>query len=196
MLEEWYQSLATIVITLGSLGVFIILLFAVFHVTFEGPLALFLMTTLAILFDSVPLAVATLLIVHIIGLPIFYYLVHSINRWSRHAVDKAKLTKSLLDWVEHQPDWKHMIVVGLPFVYTYPIKVAFTLRAKSFWQYIKVLVGSYFFLYVGNLLIYYGILSFFNDQISPIISFALMTGVALVIYFGRQWLQQIIHPSR
>lgn len=196
MLESLYASLSSWVIALGSIGVLIILLLAVFHVTFEGPLALFLMTTLTILLDSLPLAVLLLLMAHILGLPIFYFLVHSLNRWSQAAVEKAKLTKSILDWVEHQPEWKHMIVVGLPFVYTYPIKVAYTLRSPSFGSYLRVLMGSYGVLYIGNVLIYYGVLSFFTTSIPSVISFILMSILIVLIYFGKKWINEILHPQK
>lgn len=185
MLDAFYTDLSLWMQGLGLAGLLIVLALAFFHVSFEGPLALFLLVTTSLILDSIGWAVVLILLVHWAGLPLFYYVVRHLHERTNRLMERVHVTHQLLDWVDHQPRWKHMIVIGLPFIVTYPVKLALTIRARSFSDYMVTLMGSYGVLMIGNLLIYFGALGAFTQQIPPLVSVLSVITLAGLIYFGR-----------
>ncbi len=185
MLDSFYTDLSLWMQGLGLIGLLIVLGLAFFHVTFEGPLALFLLVTTSLILDSIGWAIVLILLVHWAGLPLFYVLVHHLHRRTNRLMERVELTNQLLVWVDQQPRWKHMIVIGLPFIVTYPVKLALTIKAKSFKDYMITLMGSYGVLMVGNLLIYFGALGALTERLPPWVSVLSVVTLALLIYFGR-----------
>lgn len=186
MLDQFYSDLTQRIHGLGWIGLTIILLFAFFHVTFEGPLALFLLATATLILDSFGWAVVVLLLVHWSGLPLFYYLVHHFHRRTNRVMVKVHVTNQLLEWVDRQQRWQHMIVIGLPFIPTYPVKLALTVKAASFRDYMATLMGSYVIFYSGHSLIYWGVLSFLTSELPWWVGVITSFSLALLIYGGKK----------
>ena len=185
MLDGFYADLSIWIHGLGWIGLVILLILAFFHVTLEGPLALFLLATTTLLLDSFGWALVILLLVHWAGLPLFYLLVHHFHEPSHQLIDRVHVTRQILEWVDHQHRWQHMVVIGLPFIITYPLKLAFTLRTTSFKDYMVTLMGSYVILYLGHSLIYWGILSLLTTQYPWWVGVLASLGVVILIYWGR-----------
>jgi len=185
MLESFWSSFQDWILTLGFAGVLLIFLLAVLHPTVEGPAALLLLTVLTILIDSIWLASLILLIGFSIGFSLFYVLVHYLHQKNNSPLERFTPTKKAIEWVKQQPTWKHIIVIGMPLVYTYPLRIAFTIQHKKFIPFWKETFLQYSFLTIANLFLYYGVIQFiFWDLPIEIISVALLM-IAIGIYLIR-----------
>jgi hypothetical protein len=185
MLETLWLTLEQWVLSLGMTGIMVVFLLAVFHPTVEGPAAIFLLTLLTILIDSVWLASLVLLIGFSIGFSFFYFLVQYLHLKNNTHLERFTPTRKALAWVKEQPTWKHIIVIGMPLVYTYPLRIAFTIQHKTFLPFWKETFLQYSFLTLANLFLYFGIIEFiFLDLPLEIISVILFM-VAIGIYLIR-----------
>jgi hypothetical protein len=185
MLETLWLSFEQVVLSIGFAGIIVIFLLAIFHPTVEGPTALLLLTILTILVQSVWIASLMLLIGFTIGFSIFYFFVHFLYRQYGDKLDRFSPTKKALQWVKDQPAWKHILVIGMPLVYTYPLRIAFTIQHKKFFPYWMQTLLQYTFLTLANLLLYFGIIELiFWDLPIEIIS-VLLFMIAIGIYLIR-----------
>jgi hypothetical protein len=160
MLETFWLSFQEWVLTLGLLGVLLIFVLSILHPTVEGPAALLLLTILTILIDSIWLASLILLVGFSIGFSFFYVLVHYLHQKNNSQLERFIPTKKAIEWVKQQPTWKHIIVIGMPLVYTYPLRIAFTIQHKRFVPFWKETFLQYSFLTIANLLLYFGVIEF------------------------------------
>jgi len=185
MLETLWLTLEQWVLSLGMIGIVVVFLLAVLHPTVEGPAALFLLTVLTILVESVWFASLILLIGFSIGFSFFYFLVHYLHLKNNAQLERFTPTKKALAWVKQQPTWKHILVIGMPLVYTYPLRIAFTIQHKTFLPFWKETLLQYSFLTIANLFLYFGIIEFiFLDLPLEIISILLFM-IAIGIYLIR-----------
>jgi hypothetical protein len=175
--QEW-------ILTLGLAGVLVVFILAIFHPTIEGPAALLLLTVLTILVDSIWLASLILLLGFSIGFSLFYVLVHYLHQKNNSYLERLTPTKKAIEWVKQQPTWKHIIVIGMPLVYTYPLRIAFTIQHKKFIPFWKETFLQYSFLTIANLFLYFGIIQFiFWDlplEIISVILFSIAIGIYLI----------------
>jgi len=160
MLETFWLSFQEWVLTLGLLGVLLIFVLSILHPTVEGPAALLLLTILTILIESIWLASLLLLVGFSIGFSLFYVLVHYLHQKNNAQLERFTPTRKAIEWVKQQPTWKHIIVIGMPLVYTYPLRIAFTIQHKKFLPFWWETFLQYGFLTVGNLLLYFGVIEF------------------------------------
>jgi hypothetical protein len=160
MLETFWLSFQEWVLTLGLLGVLLIFVLSILHPTVEGPAALLLLTILTILIDSIWLASLILLVGFSIGFSLFYVLVHYLHHKNNSQLERFIPTKKAIQWVKQQPTWKHIIVIGMPLVYTYPLRIAFTIQHNRFVPFWKETFLQYSFLTIANLLLYFGVIEF------------------------------------
>ena len=160
MLETFWLSFQEWILTLGLLGVLLIFVLSILHPTVEGPPALLLLTILTILIDSIWLASLILLVGFSIGFSLFYVLVHYLHQKNNSQLERFIPTKKAIEWVKQQPTWKHIIVIGMPLVYTYPLRIAFTIQHKRFLPFWWETFLQYAFLTIGNLLLYFGVIEF------------------------------------
>jgi len=185
MLETFWLSFQEWVLTLGLLGVLLIFVLSILHPTVEGPAALLLLTILTILIESIWLASLLLLVGFSIGFSLFYVLVHYLNQKNNAQLERFTPTRKAIEWVKQQPTWKHIIVIGMPLVYTYPLRIAFTIQHKKFLPFWWETFLQYAFLTVGNLLLYFGVIEFiFWDLPLWVISFMLIL-LSISIYLIR-----------
>jgi hypothetical protein len=95
-----------------------------------------------------------------IGFSLFYVLVHYLHQKNNSQLELFIPTKKAIEWVKQQPTWKHIIVIGMPLVYTYPLRIAFTIQHKRFVPFWKETFLQYSFLTIANLLLYFGVIEF------------------------------------
>lgn len=164
MLESLWSTIEIWILSLGLMGIIFVFILAILHPTLEGPASIFLLTVLTILLNHVWLASLVLWIGFTIGFSLFYFFIHWLHQKTNQVVEKYKPTKKAMMWVKQQPTWKHIIVIGMPLVYTYPLRIAFTIQHKKFYDYFWQTWLQYGVLTIGNLLIYFGIMQliFFN----------------------------------
>lgn len=185
-MTQWWAMISDWIALLGVWGILIILIIAMLHPTFEAPAALLLLTLLSLLVNSVWLASGLLLIAYSIGWTGFYYLVHDLHRRSGEVLFRFRPSKKAFDWIKAQPKWKHILIIGMPLVYTYPLRVAFTLQHKHFISYWIDTLLQYTVLTVGNLLLYFGIVQILLFDL-PLWSVTLiLVALSVTIYAIRQ----------
>lgn len=165
-------------------GFIIVIVFGIMHPVFENPFALFNLS-LAIALLGAPIGYAVVFVSNVIGILVLYVLATKFNEKSNDILFKKKVSKSTLDWVKNTPLWKHIVVIGVPAIPTYPIKIAVPLSKVGFQKYMVTLVGAYIFLFIGNTLIYYGIAGLITNIIPNYVAILLLVLLILYIYFGK-----------
>ena len=169
---------------LNDWGFIIVIVFGIVHPILENPLALFNLT-LAIAILGIPLGYIVVFASNLIGILILYLLATKFNSKTNDYLFQKKVSKSALIWIKNTPLWKHIVVIGVPMIPTYPIKLAVPLSKVGFKKYMITLVGAYVFLYFGNTLIYFGIAGLISNIIPNYISFLLLVLLVVYIYFGK-----------
>ena len=180
-IAQWVQELIN---QYREYAFWLILLFGIAHPLTENPWS-FLTMSIAITVLGIPLGYGTLLFGNIVGILLLYVIMHSIRKWSKDALLHKKVSKAVLDWINQTETWRHVIVIGMPSIPTYPIKIALPLSKMTFQKYFFTLLGSYLFLYIGNTLLYYGIIGIVTDAIPKPIAIGLLIIFVLYIYFGK-----------
>ena len=168
---------------LGNYGFILVIIFGILHPLTENPWS-FLTMALALTLLGVNYGYIVLLISNLIGISLLYIIACKANQGTNYYFSKKKVSKKILEWLAGTPTWKHILVIGLPLIPTYPIKVALPFTEISFKKYVTILLSSYLFLYTSYSLAYFGVLSFLEEEIPPVISFTLLIGFALFVYFG------------
>lgn len=182
MLETFVEQALDV---LQNWGFIIVIVFAIVHPLLENPLHLF-NYSLAIALMGVPIGLSVVFISNIIGILLLFYFTRMVNEKSNNFLKRKKVSAKILKWIEETPLWKHIFVIGVPMIPTYPVKLGVPLSGIPFKKYMITLVGAYLFLFLGNTLIYYGVLGFITDQIPTWLSFTLLLLLVLYIYFGKQ----------
>ena len=168
---------------LGNYGIIIIIIFGVMHPLFENPLSLLNMA-LAFSILGIPFGFLVVFSSNLVGIVVLYFLALKFNEKSNNILFRRNISEKILNWIKTTDTWRHILVIGVPMVPTYPIKIAVPLSKVGFKKYLITLVGAYFFLYFGNFLIYFGILGFITENIPNYISFILLSIFATYVYFG------------
>jgi|GEM_PF-833381 len=158
MLENLWITFEVWILSLGTIGMVLVFTLACLHPTLEGPAAILLLTILTIFLDNVWLASILLWLAYTIGFCMFYFLIHWLHQKSNRVVETFKPTKKAIEWVKRQPTWKHIVVIGMPLVYTYPLRIAFTIGHQKFFPFFWQTFLQYGVLTVGNLLLYFGVI--------------------------------------
>jgi len=172
-----------LLVFLGNYGIIIIIIFGVMHPIFENPLSLLNMA-LAFSILGIPLGLLVIFSANLVGIVLLYYLALKFNEKSNNVLFRKKISEKVLKWIQNTDTWRHILVIGVPMVPTYPIKIAVPLSKVGFKKYLITLVGAYLFLYFGNFLIYFGILGFITENIPNYISFILLSIFVVYVYFG------------
>ncbi len=170
---------------LNNWGFIIVIIFGILHPLTENPLSLFNLT-LAITILGIPLGYTVVFLSNIIGILLLFYFTRIINEKSNHIFTRQKVSKKAMDFILETDTWRHIVVIGVPFIPTYPIKLAVPFSGMSFKKYLVTLVGAYVFLFFGNSLIYFGVLGIITNNIPNVISYSLLLALVLYIYFGKK----------
>ncbi|MFK5883180.1 MAG: VTT domain-containing protein [Candidatus Izemoplasma sp.] len=182
-------------IFLGDYGFIIILLFGIIHPLTENPLSLFTLT-LSISILGLFWGYVILFAANMIGVVMLFFLAEKFNHSTNGFLFKRRASEKVLNWIRTTETWRHIIVIGVPFIPTYPIKLAVPLSKVSFKKYMVTLGGAYVFLFFGNSLLYFGILGFITNNIPSYISLAMLLVFALFVYFGIDFFKKNIEENQ
>lgn len=179
----------TLIIYAEQYGFWIILLLAVLHPLTENPWS-FITMSIGLRILGIPLGYGTIFLGNIIGIIILYLIFHGIHHKTNYIAQQKKLSKKVLDWVEHAESWRHILVIGMPMIPTYPVKIALPLSNMSFHKYFITLLGSYTFLYSAYSLLYFGLIGFITEAIPNSVAIICLAAFELYIYFGKSLRQK------
>lgn len=161
MLNTIWLTLEAVILSFGIWGIIFLIGLTLLHPIVEFPAALLIMTLLAVLLGSPWLAVLVMVPVHTLGMIIYYYLVRWLSTKTSNIAFRFKPTAIALAWIEKQPRWKHILVMGLPLVYTYPLRLGYTILETKIARYMLAVIGMELVLFIGNIILYYSLLTVF-----------------------------------
>jgi len=169
---------------LGNYGFIIVIVFGMLHPIIDNPWSFFTMS-LSITILGIPLGYSVLLISNIIGIILVFIILKRIDRQSDNYLYKKKISGKILKWLETTEMWRHIVVIGLPLVPTFFLKLAFPFTKVSFKKYFITVFSAYVFLYSIYSLVYFGVLSFLTDNIPNYVGVILLLLFSVVIYFSK-----------
>jgi hypothetical protein len=142
---------------LGVYGFLIVIIFGVVHPLIENPLSLFNLT-LAIAILGIPLGYLVVFLSNLVGIVLLYLIAIKFNKKTDNYLFKKKISNKALMWIRETPTWKHIVVIGVPMIPTYPIKLAvpFTENIPNY--------VSFILLTILVLYIYFGKYLFNNNK--------------------------------
>lgn len=173
-----------IMLFLGNYGFIIVIVFGILHPIIDNPWSFFTMS-LSITLLGVPFGYALLLISNVIGIALVFVILKMIDQRTDNYLYKKKVSGKILKWLETTETWRHIIVIGLPLVPTFFLKLAFPFTKISFRKYFVTVLGSYTFLYSIYSLVYFGVLSFLTDNIPNYVGVFLLLSFSILIYFSK-----------
>lgn len=180
-----------VLLFLGNYGFLIVILFGLLHPIIDNPWSFF---TLSLSFTllGIPLGFLLLFISNMIGIILLYIIMNRIDNRSDQYLYKRRISGKVLRWLEETPSWKHIIVIGVPLVPTFFLKIAFPFTKIGFKKYFMTIIGSYLFLYSIYSLVYFGVLSFLTENIPEYVGAILIGLFIIILYFGRQIYNKLI----
>lgn len=178
------------IILLDNYAFILIIIFAFIHPLFEGPLSLFTLSIGIILLGPV-IAFPLIFAFNILGSMFLFFLLKKVDRFSNYYLHRKKVSNSILEWLQHTKKWKHVFVLGVPLIPTYPVKIGYLISEPKFKDGMITMIFSYLFLFFGNTLIYYGVLTFLESGISRMISIVILLVLVIFVYFGKDIFNKI-----
>jgi hypothetical protein len=156
MLDTFFESLPELILSLGLWGFFILCLFAILHPIIEAPAALILMTLMTLYTNSIFESIFILYIFHFFGFILIYLFIHRLKFSTLFKSNTRFSFPKVQSWYDSKKEWQHIFVMGLPLIYTYPLRIYWTLKIKSFISFIGKMTVIYTIMYMGNLMMYWG----------------------------------------
>lgn len=188
----WYEEIINnFTYSLENYGFIVIIILGILHPLTENPWSFFTMS-LSIQLLGVFIGFSLLIFANAIGLLILYLIAITINHKSNDYLLKKNISKKVLLWIKTTPTWKHIIVIGLPLVPTYPIKVALPFSKMTFTKSFSTLLMSYVFLYSVYSLVYFGVVGILSDNIPRTFALIMLLIFAIIIYFGNHIKKHLI----
>jgi uncharacterized membrane protein YdjX (TVP38/TMEM64 family) len=175
---EFFEHITT---TYQEYLILLIIVFGILHPLTENPWSLFTLG-IAIPILGIPLAYLVILGSNLLGSILLYVIIHTMHKKKDYILQSKKYIGGALEWIATTPMYKHIIVIGLPTVPTYPIKVALPLSKLSFQRYLITIFGSYLFLILANSLLYFGVLGTIDNVIPTWVGAILLIVFAVMIY--------------
>ena len=179
------------ILFLGSYGFIIVIVFGILHPIIDNPWSFFTMS-LSITLLGIPLGYSILIISNIVGIILVYLVLKRIDKRTDKYLYNKKVSGKALKWLETTETWRHVIVIGLPLLPTFFLKLAFPFTKLSFKKYFTTVLGSYVFLYSIYSLVYFGALSFLTENIPNYVGVILLLLFAVLIYFSKVIKQKLI----
>jgi membrane protein YqaA with SNARE-associated domain len=168
-------------LTLGLWGVFAIILFAFLHPSLEFPAAIFLFVMMMGLTEDLFLSLSLLILSHTLGSALTYYLCLYLPSFQSFSPKMMRLIENSVHWYNKKSEWQHILVMSLPLVYTYPLRLYWTRKQSSFYFYMIKMLIMYSLLYLWNVIIYIFIQDIYNESPSLILTI-FFVGFAMIIY--------------
>lgn len=177
---EFFEHIIT---TYQDYLIILIIVFGILHPLTENPWSFFTLS-IAIPVVGIPLAFIIILLSNLVGSILLYGIVRSLHKKKDYVLQSKKYIGGALNWIATTPMYKHIIVIGLPTVPTYPIKLALPLSSISFQRYIITIFGSYLFLMIANSLLYFGVFGTIYEQIPPWLGVTFLIVFVGLLYFS------------
>lgn len=182
-MQAWWEFAAQEIVLFPAVGIVILFaLLACMHPLIEFPAGIISLTILATYWNNVWLAFLFLYGWHLVGLALLYLMLKKLTPFTHMIHRRFPLTKNAITWIGKQPPWKHILVIGMPLTYTYPLRIGWTIHHYSFQRYMLQASCIYAFFYVGNFLLYIG----FMQWVEGIIPLWLLLGslfcLSILIY--------------
>ncbi len=181
---DWNAVFDGILTFLGNYGFIIIIVLGLLHPIIDNPWAFFTMS-LSITLLGPFIGFVLLLSSNILGILILYFLMKRIDKGVNSYFYQKKVSGKALKWLEETESWRHIIVIGLPLIPTFFLKIAFPFTKMSFKKYFFTVLGAYIFLYAIYSMVYYGVLSFLTDNIPSWLGIILLLIFSVIIYFSK-----------
>jgi hypothetical protein len=162
--------------------VIVILFLSIIHPIIEAPTSIILVTFLALIVGSPFTAILLLLPFNVIGFYLFYLWIHDAKKRYFYLLPKQAIIDKALLWIERQPQWKHIIVIGLPLLYTYPLRIGWTLKQRKIIPYLGRMMLIYGVMYLGNIALYYGGFLASNSLFTSVLFGLMLIVFAIFIY--------------
>ncbi len=169
----------------------VVLLFSFLHPLTENPWSFFTLS-LAITALGVGKGYVLLIVGYITGIIVLYFIMRFIHQIGKFPFSNKKNIQKVLNWVSSTSTLRHIIVIGLPNIPTYPIKVILPLTKMSFIRYFITLLGSYLFLTTMNSLLYFGVFSLLGLTVPKWVAILLILIFVVIVYFGKDLKKQYL----
>jgi len=156
MLDSFIELLPQFFLSLGLWGYLILCLLAILHPIIEAPAALILMTIMTVYTSSVFESIFILSIFHLIGFLLIYLFIHRFKSSTLFKNNTRFSFPKVKAWYDSKKEWQHIFVMGLPLIYTYPLRIYWTLKTKSLLSFLGKMTVMYTIMYLGNLMMYWG----------------------------------------
>ena len=167
----------------GLAGVFLGLL-SVLHPLIGGPLSVLIQTLWIGLMGSIWLGSLIMWGLNLIGIVLYYVLfqrfIESLTPW----LSKKKKLQALLSWSEKKAPWQHVIALGLPFVYTYPLRITLV-KPHGIIAFTMMLGTSYLILNGFNLLMIYTVFGTLTDALPVWVPISAFLGILITVYASK-----------
>lgn len=173
----------------------IIVFFAFIHPFIGGPLSLGVQTVFIAYFNSVWLGSLWMYGINIIGIFSYYYAIKNLKEPFFNYFKRKKTMKKILEWAEEKSPWQHTLALGLPFVYTYPVRIVLAMKNKGV-KFTLMLSLSYLMLISFNLLMLYSIVGILLGTLPMYYPLVFFIVVLWLIYFGKQYLHPKKNPQK
>lgn len=156
MLDSFIESLPQFFLSVGLWGYLILCLLAILHPIIEAPAALILMTIMTVYTNSVFESIFILSLFHLIGFLLIYLFIHRFKSSTLFKNNTRFSFPKVKAWYDSKKEWQHIFVMGLPLIYTYPLRIYWTLKMKSLLSFLGKMTVIYTIMYLGNLMMYWG----------------------------------------
>jgi len=180
MNDLWASLTALIQDAPALAGVFLAVL-SIMHPLVGGPLSILIQTLWIALVDHVLLASLLMWGLNLIGIFLYFELfnrfIHRIDPW----LSRQKKITALLAWGEKKAPWQHVIALGLPFIYTYPLRITL-IKNQTRLRFTWMLGLSYLMLNLFNLLLIYTVFGSLTAALPPVVPILVFLGILLVVY--------------
>ncbi len=164
-------------------GVFLLGL-SIIHPLIGGPLSVLIQTLWIGLTGSIGLGSLYMWVGNLIGIMLYYVLFHrfiqSVSPW----LARKKKLQALLDWSEKKAPWQHVIALGLPFVYTYPLRITLV-KPHGIFKFTAMLGTSYLILNGFNLLMIYTLFGTVSNALPVWVPIGVFLGILIIIYASK-----------
>jgi hypothetical protein len=182
-MQPWWDVISTWIIDLPVFWVvFFLAILACLHPLIEFPAGIISFTLLATYWQNVWFAFIFLYAWHVVGLAFVYSLLKKLTPLTKAIQRKFPLTQKAMAWIATQQTWKHILVIGMPLTYTYPLRIGWTIHHTSFKHYIVQASLMYAFFYVGNFLLYFGFIQWVEGFVPLWVLLGGLIALSVIIY--------------
>lgn len=161
-------------------GGFLVVL-SILHPLIGGPLSLAIQTLWIGLLDSIVLGTLLMWGGNLLGIMLYYLLFHRFIEQIEPWLSRQKKLQAVLAWSEKKAPWQHVIALGLPFIYTYPLRITLV-KAYGFRRFTWMLAASYVMLMGFNLILIYTVFGSVANELPVIVPLAIFGGLLILIY--------------